>query len=163
MNKILTTLIAAAMLTVTFAQAKEKPAPVEVTTASYQVKIVKDKHGKKVRKWVRATKVVPGTIVRYIDTVTNHTDQAMNNVAVKNPINPHLTYLAKSAKCETGCTVRYSVDGGKHFDVPAKLFVTDKKGKKHLAQPKHYNAVEWIIVTVPAGKSVQVEFKAKLK
>jgi len=64
------------------AQAKEaakSTSPVTVSTASYQQmpvrdkkgKIKRDKHGKPILKWVRATRVVPGTIVRYIDTVTN--------------------------------------------------------------------------------------------
>ena len=163
MNTLFTTLIAVVMLTVTFAQAKEKPSPVEVDTASYQIKIVKNKHGKKVKRWVRATKVVPGTIVRYIDTVTNHTDQAIQNIAIKNPINEHLAYIEHSARAETNATITYSVDGGKTFDVPSHLYVIDKKGKKHLAKPKQYNAIRWVIAEIPPKGKMTVEFKAKLK
>jgi hypothetical protein len=156
------------------AQAKEaakSTSPVAVSTASYQQmpvrdkkgKIKRDKHGKPILKWVRATRVVPGTIVRYIDTVTNHTDKALSQVAIKNPINPHLSYVAKTARCETGCEVYYSVDDGRTFGKPDTLYIKDKQGKKHRAQPKHYNAVKWVIAEVPAQGSVKVEFKAKLK
>ena len=31
------------------------------------------------------------------------------------------------------------------------------------AQPKEYNAIQWVIAEVPAKGSVKVEFKAKLK
>jgi uncharacterized repeat protein (TIGR01451 family) len=142
--------------------------PVSVTTQSYQevVKSVKDKNGKikKVKKWVRASKVVPGTVVKYIDTVTNNTDKPLTNVAIKNPINPHLTYVAGSATSRTRATILYSVDGGKHFALPDKLYVKDiKTGKKRLASPKEYNAVEWVIASVPPESNTTVEFKAKLK
>ena len=167
MKQILTALIATALLSVTVAYAKAPQSPVTVTTASYQlvVKKVKTKKGKikKVKKWVKATKVVPGTIVRYVDTVTNSGEAPLSQVAIKNPINEHLAYVAHSAKAETNATITYSVDGGKTFDVPAKLYVTDKKGKKHRAQPKQYNAIQWVIAEVPAKGKVKVEFKAKLK
>ncbi len=147
------------------APAAKKVAPVSVSTASYQAKRIKDKKtGKVVTKWVRAHRVVPGTVVRYIDTVTNRTDKPLKNVAIKNPINPHLTYVAQTAKCATGCRIYYSVDGGKHFDVPEKLFVKDlKTGKRRPANPKEYNAIQWVIDEVPAESNTTVEFKAKLK
>jgi len=149
----------------------KKSSPVEVTTASYQLKavrdkkghILKDKKGKPIRKWRKATKVVPGTVVKYVDTVTNHTDQPLKGVAIKNPINKHLAYVAETATSETKATITFSVDGGKHFDRPSKLYVVNKKGKKHLAQPKEYNAIRWVIDTVPANGNVTVAFKAKLK
>ena len=151
------------------APAKKSP-PVEVTTASYQLKVVrnkkgrilKDKKGKPIKKWLKATKVVPNTIVKYVDTVINHTDDPIKGVAIKNPINEHLAYVADTATCETNATITFSVDSGKHFAQPDKLYVVNKKGKKHLAQPKEYNAIQWVIDTVPAKGSVKVSFKAKL-
>jgi uncharacterized repeat protein (TIGR01451 family) len=148
-------------------EAKQLP-PVSVTTQSYQevVKTVKDKNGKvkKVKKWVRASKVVPGTVVKYVDTVANNTKDPLTNLTIKNPINPHLTYVAGSAMSETNATILYSVDGGKHFDVPEKLYIHDlKTGKKRLAQPKEYNAIAWTIATVPPESNTTVAFKAKLK
>jgi uncharacterized repeat protein (TIGR01451 family) len=172
MNKAWMIILSIGMFGAMSLQAKGPKTPVSVTTASYQQlpnrnkkgKVIKDKNGKPLMVWVRATKVVPGTIVKYIDTVTNNTDQPMNDVAIKNPINPHLTFVAKSAKCQSGCKVLYSIDGGKSYDEPAKLRVKDKKtGKMRQAMPKEYNAVEWIIAQVPAHAKTTVEFKAKLK
>jgi len=173
MHRIFLAGVASLALVFNTAHAEKKPevtavkkvAPVSVSTASYQAKRIKDKKtGKVITKWVRARRVVPGTVVRYIDTVTNRTDKPLKNVAIKNPINPHLTYVAQTAKCATGCRIYYSVDGGKHFDVPKRLFVKDPQtGKKRLANPKEYNAVKWVIAEVPAESNTTVEFKAKLK
>jgi uncharacterized repeat protein (TIGR01451 family) len=171
MKKIITTAAISIALTMGI-QAKESKSPVSVTSASYQLvpkrdkkhKIVKDKKGKPIMVWAKASKVVPGTVVKYVDTVSNDTNETLSDVAIKNPINPHLTFVVKSAKCESGCKVLYSIDGGKHFDVPAKLMVKNKKtGKKRLAVPKEYNAIEWVIASVPANSKTTVEFKAKLK
>jgi len=116
MKKQMTLAVSAMLLLGTFAYAKAAKSPVTVTTASYQlvVKKVKDKKGKikKVKKWVKATKVIPGTIVRYIDTIHNNSADPLSTVAIKNPINEHLTYVAGSAKAESNATITYSVDGG---------------------------------------------------
>ena len=142
--------------------------PVSVTTQSYQevIQKIKGKNGKikTVKKWVRASKVVPGTMVKYIDTVSNHTKTPLANLAIKNPIDSHLTYVAESATSETNATILYSVDGGKHFDVPEKLMIQDlKTGKKRIASPKEYNAIQWTIASVPPESNTTVEFRAKLK
>ncbi len=172
MNKAWMIVLSIGVFGATSLQAKESKTPVSVTTASYQQmpkrdkkgKVIKDKNGKPVLVWVRATKVVPGTVVKYIDTVSNDTNETLTDVAIKNPINPHLTFVAKSAKCQSGCKVLYSIDGGKSYAEPAKLRVKDPKtGKLRTALPKEYNAVEWIIAQVPAHTKTTVEFKAKLK
>jgi hypothetical protein len=144
------------------------PPPVSVTSQSYQMvaKKTKGKNGKikTVKKWVHATKVVPGTIIKYIDTVSNHTKKPLANLAIKNPINPHLIYVAKSASSETNATILFSVDGGKHFDVPKKLMIRDlKSGKKRLARPREYNAIQWTIASIPPESNTTVAFRAKLK
>jgi len=179
MNKTtLGSLTMALLLSSSVAWAQEQPKtapknqpPVTVTTQSYQQmpkrdkkgKILRDKQGKPILEWVRATKVVPGTVVKYIDTVSNHTAQTIEHLAIKNPINVHLTYVAESAASETNATILYSVDGGKHFDVPEKLYVVGLDNQKHLAQPKEYNAIQWTIASVPPESNVTVEFRAKLK
>jgi uncharacterized repeat protein (TIGR01451 family) len=137
--------------------------PVVITTRSLQLKRVKTKEGKVVKKWLKATKVVPGDVVRYVNTVLNRSDKPIEKVRVTNPVNPHLSYVAKSARCSGKCAIRYSIDGGKHFDTPEHLYIKDKKGKKRLASPKEYNAIEWVIDRIEPGKSVETEFKARLK
>jgi uncharacterized repeat protein (TIGR01451 family) len=137
--------------------------PVVITTRSLQLKTVTTKEGKKVKKWLKATEVVPGDVVRYLNRVRNRSDNTLEKVRVVNPINPHLSYVGGSAKCEEGCTILYSLDRGKHFDTPEHLFVIDAKGKKHPAKPGDYTAIEWTIDRIGPRKSVTVEFKAKLK
>jgi len=148
MNKTIITSLVIGLFLASNANAQITPAkklPITITTASYQLK------------------VVPDTIVKYVDTASNSSDKALSRVTIQNPINKHLEYIANSAKAEKNATITYSVDGGKHFDMPKNLYVVNKKGKKHLAQPKEYNAIKWVISEVPANGSVKVEFKAKLK
>jgi len=142
---------------------EQASSPVQLTTRSYQLKIVKTKEGKRVKKWLPVTRVVPGDIVRYITTVENSAQTPIEKVRIVNPVDPHLSYVARSAKCAGKCTVRFSVDGGKHFDTPDRLYVRDKKGKKRQARPAEYNAIEWVIDRIEGGQKSSVEFKAKLK
>ena len=151
-------------------QAQEKT-PVSMSTASYQLtvvkdkkgKVVKDKKGKPVKKWVKASKVVPGTVVKYVDTITNDTDEVLTDARVANPINENLLFVEGSAASKAKFSVKYSVDGGKHYDLPAQLFVIGKDKKKHQAQAKDYNAIEFVVAQVPAHSKVDVSFKVKLK
>ena len=169
MKKRIFTIIAAVAL-IGAVQAEEKP-KINMSTASYQQvvvkdkkgKIVKDKQGKPVKKWVKASKVVPGTIVKYIDTITNDSDQPIKDAKIANPINENLIFIADSAASKMKFSVQYSVDGGKHYDVPEKLFVIGKDKKKHLAQAKDYNAILFSVDEVPAQSKVDVSFKVKLK
>lgn len=168
-NRIIYSLLAAVLLSVS-AHGKAKPA-VGITTASYEFdvvrdskgKILKDKKGKAVKKWQKATKVVPGDIVKYVDTVTNSADTPVKNVKVVNPINKNLAYVANSAKSSLKSSIKYSVDGGKSFDVPNNLYVVGKDKKKHKAKASQYNAIEFVLSEVPAKSKTDVEFKVKLK
>jgi len=146
------------------AETKKAPAsPVKLTTRSYQLKTVKTKEGKLVKKWLPATRVVPGEIVRYVTTVDNKNPTPIEKVRIVNPVDPHLSYVARSAKCAGKCAIRFSVDGGKHFDTPERLVVMDKKGKKRRARPADYNAIEWVIERIDANRTGSVEYKARLK
>lgn len=172
-QKILSGLIVLSAITLG-AQGKKASGPgnpVSVTTASFQQTLVRDKkghirrdkNGKPVRKWVRATKVVPGTILKYVDTVTNDTNQTLTHLKVSNPINKHLLFVADSAKSDVNFSVRYSVDGGRSYAAADKLFVMTPQKKKRPAQPKDYNGIEFDIEAVPPHSQVAVEFKVKLK
>lgn len=165
---IFTTVISLAMTLSIQAEAKD---PVSMSVASYQQvvvkdkngKIKKDKNGKPVYKWVKAAKVVPGTVIKYVDTISNDSDQPLQNARIANPVDANLLFVAGSVASKAKFTVTYSVDGGKHYAVPAKLFVKDKKGNSVQAQPKHYNAIAFIVDEVPAKSKVEVSYKVKLK
>jgi len=169
MKKSIVGLVAMMLLT-GLAAAEEKTA-ISMSTASYQLtvvkdkqgKIIKDKEGKPVKKWARISKVIPGTIIKYVDTVTNSTDEMIKDAKIANPINQNLIFVEGSASSKAKFTVRYSVDGGKSYAVPKKLFVIGKDKKKHPAQAKDYNAILFSVDEVPAQSRVDVSFKVKLK
>ena len=168
-QKMMVSLAVSVVMTVAV-QAVEK-APIGMSTASYQLmtvkdkkgKIVKNKKGKPVKKWVKASKVVPGTVIKYVDTISNDTDEALTDAKVSNPINKNLLFVAGSAASKAKFSVRYSVDGGKHYDLPAKLFVIGKDKKRRQAQPKDYSAILFSVDRVPPHSKVDVSFKVKLK
>jgi len=135
---------------------------VDITTHSYQKVVKVDKKGKKIIKWDSVKKAVPGDTIKYVNSVKNNTDKTIENVLVKNKINPNLYYVPNSAKSSKAATIKFSVDGGKSFDLPKNLYVV-KKGKKVPATYKDYNAIEWNINSIEANKTVNVEFKAKIK
>jgi uncharacterized repeat protein (TIGR01451 family) len=163
-------ILAVSLLLTMNVEAEQKPS-VSMETHSYQLtvvkdkkgKVLKDKKGKPVKKWRKATKVVPGTIVKYIDTITNESDEVIKDAKISNPINENLIFVEGSATSEAKFSVTYSVDGGKHYAVPAKLFVIGKDKKKHPAQAKDYNAILFSVDEVPAQSKVDVSFKVKLK
>ena len=168
MKKFLSGVIIAS-LCATWALAQEKP-PVRVELHSYQQVVVKDKNGKvkkdkagkPLKKWVKASRVVPETVVKYVDTIINETNTTIEDAKVKNMIDPNLAFIADSATSEAKFDVKYSIDGGKHFDLPEKLFVVEKK-KKRLAKPSEYNAIMFVVSKVPAHSKVEVSYKTKLK
>jgi len=135
---------------------------VDITTHSYQKLLTVDKKGKKVITWGSVKKAVPGDTIKYVNSVKNNSDKTIENVSVKNKINPNLLYIPNSAKSSKPATVKFSVDGGKSFDLPKNLYVV-KQGKKVPATYKDYNAIEWNINSIEANKSVNVEFQAKIK
>jgi len=114
-------------------------------------------------KWVKATKVVPGDVVKYIDTIVNDSNQTLKSAKVVNPIDKSLIFIAKSTNSTAKYELKFSIDGGNTFKEPSNLFVTNKKGKKVLAQAKDYNALEFTVKEVPANSKVKVSFKTKLK
>jgi len=106
---------------------------------------------------------VPGTVIKYIDTINNDTNSSLKDAKVSNPIDKNLVLVKGSEGSKVKFKTLYSIDGGKSFDEPSKLFVKDKNGKKHQATVKDYNAIEFILSEVPAHSKVDVEYKVKLK
>jgi hypothetical protein len=112
-------------------------------------------------KWVKATKVIPGTKIRYVDTVISNGAKVVQNLVIVNPVPMHMLYVGGSAKCDGTCIITYSLDG-KVFDVPAKLFVTEK-GKKRVAKASEYKAIRWSLPTLIAKQNISMYFDATLE
>jgi len=134
-------------------------AEVTIKSQSYQ-KVIK----KKKAKWVKAGKVVPGSTILYINTLKNKGAETAQNLAIVNAIPAHMEYKKGSAKCKSKCNITYSVDGGKTFNKPKKLFVKDKRTKKvRRAKASEYTTIKWVIAKLKGGKKTTVEYKAKLQ
>jgi uncharacterized repeat protein (TIGR01451 family) len=145
------------------ATAYAKESLVTLTTKSYQEIVEVDKSGNKKVKLVDAKKVLPGDMILYKNTIENKSVQPAKNMVLNNPVPEHMEYVKDSAKCANGCTILYSVDGGKVFDEPSKLMIEEGNAKR-LAFPKEYTHVRWILTTaLDPSSSTYVSFKAKLK
>jgi len=134
-------------------------ADVTIKSQSYQ-KVIK----KKKAKWVKAAKVVPGSVVLYVNTLKNKGKETAQNLTVVNAIPEHMDYLKSTAKCKSKCDITYSVDGGKTFNKAKKLFVKDKKTKKmRRAKASEYTTIKWVVGKLKGGKKTTVQYKAKLQ
>ncbi len=135
---------------------------ITITTSSFQQVIKKDKSGKIKKIWVKTTKVVPGTIIKYVNVVKNNSDKIIENVKVQNQIDPHLEYIKNSATSNKDIVVKFKTKNSKEFLEPNKLYI-NQNGKKRLALPKEYRAIEWNIKSIKPHTSIKLEYKAKLK
>ena len=132
-------------------------ARVTVSSASYQQFI---EHGK--RKWVPTTKVIPGTIVLYINTISNKTAKIAKNLVIDNAIPKEMAYIRNSTKSKLRAKVRYSVNNGKSYNTPNRLYIK-KRGKRVKAKASDYTNIRWIISKLNPNKKTVVQYRAKLR
>ena len=120
------------------------------------------KNGKKEVTRVPAQKVLPGDTVVFTNHYSNPLNKAADNAVITNPVPKDVTYADGSAFGE-GATITFSIDKGKTFDTPGKLFKAEK-GKKRNARAGEYTNIRWTFNTpIPSGKEGDVGFKAKIK
>ena len=132
-------------------------AKVVITSHSYQ-KVIKKKN----IKWVKATKVIPGSVLLYHNSLKNEDKTTATNLVIVNAIPTHMQYIKGSAKCKKKCRVNYSVDGGKTFHSSKKLFV-GKGRKRHRAKASEYTTIKWVVNSLKGGKKTFVQYKARLE
>lgn len=137
-------------------------ANVSISASSYQEKTKLSEDGQKVKAWVKADKVVPGTVIRYVNALKNSGNKLATKLVVDNPIPENMIYVGDSASCQTGCSLFYSVDGGKHYKKPEALFVGLGE-ERHVAEASEYTHIRWIVERLDAVSQSTVEFKAQLK
>lgn len=134
-------------------------ADVTITSQSFQ-KVVK----KKKAKWVKATKVVPGSVILYINTLKNKGKDAAQKLTIVNAVPEHMEYIKGTAISKSKVKVTYSVDNGKSFAKPNKLYVKDKKTKKRRrAKASDYTTIMWVVDSLKGGKTTNVQYRARLK
>ena len=137
-------------------------ANVTLNTASFQEQTKVTVTGEKVKEWVKASKVIPGTVVRYVNTLENQGDNVATKLVIKNPIPKNMEYVANSASCASECTLSYSVDGGKSYKQPSELYVGEGE-KRHLAKASDYTDIKWVVSSLSATAQSSVEYQARLK
>jgi len=148
---LLSALLASGILTATV------QADVTISSQSYQ-KVIK----KKKASWVKATKVVPGSEILYINTLTNKGNDTAQKLTVVNAVPEHMEFIKGTAVCKSKCDVRYSVDGGKTFGKPKNLYVGKGK-KRHRAKASEYTTIMWVVDKLKGDKKTNVQYKARLK
>lgn len=139
--------------------------PVKFQSTSMVEVIIKNKKGKEEVKLVDAAlaKVVPGDTVVFTNNYRNMTEEPISDIVITNPVPDHVVYLAGSASGE-GTDVDFSVDRGKSYGKPNKLFVKNEKGKKVKATEVDYTHIRWTVrLNIDPGKGGFVSFKGKIK
>lgn len=137
-------------------------ANVSITASSYQEQTVVSQDGEKSSEWVSAKKVVPGTVIKYVNSLNNSENKLATKLVVTNLVPDNMEYVADSASCQTGCVLSYSVDGGKSYRQPSELFVGAGE-KRHMANAREYTNIKWVIEQLKAKSQSNVEYKARLK
>jgi len=150
-------LIMTSALFLTMAQAN-----VSINTASFQEQTTVNASGEQVVEWVKASKVIPGTIIRYVNSLENSGSQLATKLVVNNPIPKNMEYILNSATCQSACNISYSVDDGKTFKEASNLFVGVGKAR-HLAKASEYTNIKWILNSLEATAQSAVAYKARLK
>jgi len=129
-------------------------------------KFVMTEAGEKVIQRQEATLVLPGEVIVYTITAINQGSEAAEDITLNNAISEHADYLLGSAGGDfdsNHSNITFSVDGGKNFNLPG-LLVVQKDGLQRPAEASDYSNIRWILSSpLPAGESVKVWFKARLK
>lgn len=133
-------------------------------TASAEVEVkIPDAHGRLVVRRIPAEKVLPGSRVIYTIHYSNTGNLPAERVAITNPIPEHMRYQAESA-FGFKAAVTFSIDGGKTFDRPDKLFILDQTGKSLPANAADYTHIRWTLEQSIAPQATgQVGFMAALE
>ena len=137
-------------------------ADVSISSTSLQEKTKVSSSGEKVKEWIKAEKVVPGTVIRYVNTLNNSGNTPATQLVVNNPIPKNMQYVANSAICATSCSVSYSIDSGKSYHRAEELYIGVAE-ERHLANTSEYTDIRWVVDSLSASSQSSVEYKARLK
>lgn len=137
-------------------------ANVSISADSYQEKRKLTEDGRYVQEWVKAEKVIPGTVIRYVNSLKNSGKEVAEKLVIDNPIPKNMIYVGNSASCQSQCSLFYSVDGGKSYKKPEELFVGSGEAR-HIAKASEYTDIRWVVDRLATVSESTVEFKALLK
>jgi len=162
MKILLNAVIVIAVTLGAFASSAQEQGHLNVKTVVSMEEVTIDDNGDRHTQLVDATTVVPGDEVVYTVTFSNVSDVPAENVVITNPLAAEMTYVVGSA-FGPGSDIVFSVDGGKSFAAPEKLFVT-KSGIERPASADDYTHIRWVMKNeIVAGAQGMARFKARLK
>lgn len=128
-----------------------------------QVELRSTVQGREATKLVPATRVASGEWVIYTLEVRNTSPATLPAPAVTFPVPQHMTYGADTA-IGPGAKVTYSIDGGRHFDVPDNLKIRASAGQSRMAVAGDYTHIRWQLKNPLKSNSVAfVRFRAQMK
>ena len=137
-------------------------AQVELKTEMYKVIEVQKDNGTSKIEWVTPDNITPGDKVGYRIMVKNKGDKAADDIVLNNPVPENTIYVDGSARGANSSIV-FSVDQGKTFATPEKLFI-EKNGKKLPATAKDYSNVRWVLTSsLKVGEQSSVQYVVQVK
>jgi uncharacterized repeat protein (TIGR01451 family) len=120
-------------------------------------------NGRDIVKLTPADRVVPGDQVIYTLQIRNNGAAAVRTPNVPYPIPDHMRYVADSA-VGPGADVTYSIDGGRTFDRPENLKVSEPGGQMRTATAAEYTHIRWHLKNNLKSNSVAfARFRAVVK
>ncbi|MCK5236754.1 MAG: DUF11 domain-containing protein [Deltaproteobacteria bacterium] len=164
MRKILFMLITAMLIFAPAAWAADDNPIKLINKAEVEVTVV-NKKGKKEVKLIDAAlaEVTPGDVVLYTILFENTGSDDLEDIVIHDPIPENTVYIGGTAKGEN-TDVTFSIDGGKSYDVPEKLIITESDGKKRVAKPSEYSNIRWKVnAKLSSGFKGSVSFRVKLE
>ena len=162
-NRRIAFLIMIMILPVSIALAVEKGSIELQSVAEKEIEVINEKGEKEIERVnVSQVKIVPGDEVIFTTYYGHIGKEAADNVIITNPVSEHMIYTDLSAEGK-GAAIRFSVDGGKSYDLPEKLKVKDERGGERSANPSDYTHIRWIIEKLKPGDRGSVSFRARVK
>jgi uncharacterized repeat protein (TIGR01451 family) len=135
---------------------------VELKTEMYKIVEVQKDNGTSNIEWVTPDNITPGDKVGYRILVENKGDKPADDIVLNNPVPENTIYVDGSARGANSSIV-FSVDQGKTFATPEKLFIM-KNGKKLPATAKDYSNVRWVLTSsLKAGETGSVQYVVQVK
>ena len=138
-------------------------AEVEISLDAKKRVVTKDMLDRRSVKLEDPGTALPGDEIVYSVKLANRGGAPADKVRFVTPIPRELAYWAGSVDGGDAETA-FSIDGGKTFDRPDRLFVTDAGGAKRLAEAHEYTHIQWRLPTpLPAAQVRTVSFHAVVR
>ncbi len=154
----------AAATTLTLAQyaLAQETVPVATTLVAEVMEKFELPDGKQTQRLVPAAVIAQGEVVYYTVQIRNPSAQPARNVIVVQRVPVNTVYVPNSA-AGPAANITFSIDGGRHFDVPRELKIEGPSGTR-IAAPADYTHIRWQLRHVLAPEAVAfARFQAVFK